>query len=924
MGQPSASTAPTTTGGAATSAGASAVAGSGPRREVFGYATAGSLGDPSIGYTSWNFNLLSTVAFFALNFRYDGQLVGNSDFNVWSSSTMDGLISTAHSHGVKVVVSITGPSDPVEFCDALYNRQQSIKQLMQQIQLKGVDGVNIDYESQLRQCQNVVDPSQDATNQTLLTYFARDLRAALDAAKPGYYLSIATYSGSASGTDGFFNIPALNQYVDSFFVMAYDMDWANQSSMGCSTFCMLPVSPLGSYYWNDTTSMQQYTSVVGAGKVILGQPYYGRVACVAYPAEHATSTGNLDAVTYTGAASVLSSPDVQPGTYTVHRDMADAAGQDRWDAWYDNSLHCWRQMYWSDTTTLSVRYQLVNQMALRGVGFWTLNYGGGSSELWTAIQTYFNGCYSLSVNMNPPSSAVVGTSVTVTAAAGCPDANPMYHFSVLAPGSSTWQTLQDYSTNNTYTWNTNGLALGTYRFSVWARDANSTGEYGNGSGTWDVYNNNTTYNVTACGGVSVSVAPSSPVGVGKAVTVTAHASGCPDPNPVYHFSLLAPGSSTYTAAQDYSTSNTFTWNTAGVAPGTYRFSVWVRDASGTGAFGNSSGRWDAYDNSTVYTLTTCSGVAVSAAPASPQGVGKTVTVTATATGCPNSGTLYHFALLAPGASAYTLAQDYSTSNTFTWNTSGLAPGVYRFSVWARDSASSGASGNSTGTWDVYNNGFTYALGTCSYVSVSTAPGSSSGVGGTVTLTATAVGCPNASPLYRFAVLAPGSSTYALAQDYSTSGTFTWKTAGLKPGTYRFSVWARDAASSGAYSNSAGSWDVYNNGAVYTLTTCGSVSVAVSPSSPRSAGTTVTLTATAAGCPNANPVYRFSVLAPGATTYQVLQDYSTSNTYTWTTTGLAPGTYQFSVWARDASSSGAYGNSSGTWDVYNNSVTFTVT
>lgn len=894
-----------------------------PRREIFGYATAGSLGDPSIGYTSWNFNLLSTVAFFALNFRYDGQLVGNSDFNVWSSSTMDGLISTAHAHGVKVVVSITGPSDPVDFCDALYNRQQSIKQLMQQIQLKGVDGVNIDYESQLRQCQNVTDPTLNATNQTLLTYFARDLRAALDAAKPGYYLSIATYSGSASGNDGFFNIPDLNNYVDAFFVMAYDMDYANQSSMGCSSFCMLPVSPLGSYYWNDTTSMQQYASVVGAGKVILGQPYYGRVACVSYPAEHATSTGNLQAVTYTGAASVASSPDVQSGTYTVHRDMADSAGQDRWDGWYDTRLGCWREMYWPDTTTLAVRYQLVNQMALRGVGFWTLNYGGGSPELWTAIQTYFDGCYSLAVNMSPPSSSVVGTSVTVTASAGCPDANPVYHFAVMAPGSSTYQTVRDYSTIATFIWNTNGLALGSYRFSVWARDANSTGEFGNSTGTWDVYNNSTFYNLTACTSVTASLSPSSSAAIGKSVTVTARASGCPDPNPVYHFAILAPGSSAYTLAQDYSTSSTFTWNTSGIAPGTYRLSVWVRDANGTGAYGNSSGRWDAYDNSNTFTLTTCAGVGVAAAPGSPAGIGKTVTVTATASGCPNPNTMYRFAVLAPGAGSYQLLQDYSTSATYAWNTNGLAPGAYRFSIWARDSASSGAFANSAGTWDVYNNGLTYSLGTCSSVSVTTSPGSATGVGGTVTVTAKALGCPNANPQYQFAVMGPAATTYTVVQNYSTNGTLTWNTNGLAPGSYRFSVWARDSASSGAFGNSSGRWDVYDNGAIYTLTTCAAVNVTVSPASPKAAGTTVTVTASAAGCPNANPVYHFGIMAPGATSYQMVQDYSTNNTYAWNTTGLAPGTYRFSVWARDADSAGAFGLSSGTWDVYNNSVTFQV-
>jgi hypothetical protein len=86
---------------------------------------------------------------------------------------------------------------------------------------------------------------------------------------------------------------------------------------------------------------------------------------------------------------------------------------------------------------------------------------------------------------------------------------------------------------------------------------------------------------------------------------------------------------------------------------------------------------------------------------------------------------------------------------------------------------------------------------------------------------------------------------------------------------------------------------------------------------------VTVTANASGCPNANPVYHFAVMAPGATTYTMVQDYSTSATFTWTTTGLASGTYRFSVWARDAASSGAYSNSSGAWDAYNNGLTFTI-
>jgi spore germination protein YaaH len=365
-----------------------ASAATGPTREVFGFATAGSLGDTTVGYPSWNFDLLTTVAFFALHIQYNGTLVGDSNYDIWNSSTLTGLVNTAHAHGVKVVVTIVGPSVTADQCDALYNRATTIAQIVNQVTLKGVDGVNIDYEGQLATCKNN-DPTLDQSNQSLITALARDFRAGLDAAKPGYYLSIDTYSGSAAGNDGFFNIPDLAKYVDSFFIMAYDMDFSGWKTAGCSKYCMNPVSPLGTYTYNDTTAVNQYAKVAGAGKTILGLPYYGRVACVASAVVHAYPTGSFSAATYLEAASVRQSPDVKALTFKTHRDPTDPAGLERWDSWYDNKLGCWREMYWDDTTSLATRYNLVNRSNIRGVGFWTLNYGGGSPELWDLLSAYF-------------------------------------------------------------------------------------------------------------------------------------------------------------------------------------------------------------------------------------------------------------------------------------------------------------------------------------------------------------------------------------------------------------------------------------------------------------------------------------------------------------------------------------------------------
>ena len=887
------------------------------RREVFGYATAGSLADPSVGYSTWDFNLLSTVAFFALNVQYDGQLVGDSNFTVWSSSALAGLVSTAHAHGVKVVVTITGPSNSVDMCDALYNaKRQTIPQLIQEVIRKGVDGVNIDYEGQLTQCVNVVDPTLDASNQTLITNFARDMRAGLDAVKPGYYLSIATYSGSASGNGGFFNIPNLNQYVDSFFVMAYDMDAANQpyAPLSCSSFCLAPVSPLANYYWNDTTSMTQYAAVVGPGKTILGQPYYGRVACVASPSDHAKAVGGVYAATYVGAAAVAGSPDVQPGTFAVHRDSDDPNGLDRWDSWYDNAVGCWREMHWSDPTTLGVRYNLVNQMNLRGVGLWTLNYGGGSPELWSTLQTYFKGCYAAAVSANPASPILAGNSVTITATAGCPDPNPVYQFFVLAPGASSYQIAQPYSTSPTFAWSTGGLFPGVYRIAAWARDASSAGQFSNSFGTWDSSSSDLYYTVTTnpCTAAGLTAAPAGLASVGTAVVITAHSSGCA--NALYQFWTLAPGASRFTLAQAYSTSATYTFDTTNKVPGAYVLAIWARDRSSPGTFGNSLGRWDV-SNTSGYTVTTCTAGSLGSAPPASAGVGASVTFTATASGCPNPNPLYQFWVLAPGASSWAILQPYSTSNTLIWSTTGKAPGSYQVAVWVRDTSSAGVFSNSFGAWDV-STAIAYRLSNtaCTLLGLSSMPAAMTTVGTPVAFTATGT-CPDASPVYQFWVLAPGASSWAVVQPYSTSNTFSWVTTGKAPGAYQVAAWVRDANSAGAFSNSFGTWDV-STPIAYRLNipACSGLGLSSVPAASTTVGTSVTFTATGT-CPDASPVYQFWVLAPGASSWTVVQPYSSSNTFSWITTGKAPGAYQVAVWVRDASSPGVFSNSFGTWDVF---------
>jgi len=330
--------------------------------------------------------------------------------------------------------------------------------------------------------------------------------------------------------------------------------------------------------------------------------------------------------------------------------------------------------------------------------------------------------------------------------------------------------------------------------------------------------------------------------------------------------------------QDYSTLNTWHWQPPG-PPGNFRIEVDVRDST----------RPVAYDQYTVipFTINACSGATVSSSVPSPQPAGTQVTFTgsASASFCPNP--LFEFWILAPGSTTWKIVQAYSTSATFTWNTGGLVAGTYLYTLWVRDASSSA-------TLDAYFPGTAYTLTVqrCTGVTASASPASPQAAGTVVTLTAVGSGCAN--PRYQFWILPPGGK-WTIVQAYSTGATFSWSTIHDPIGAYLYTVWVRDASSTA-------NLDAYFPAATYTLTTqpCTSVTASAAPASPQAHGTAVTITAVASGC--ANPQYEFWMLAPGSTTWVIVQAYSSSATFNWSTTGDPAGTYYYTVWVRDFSSS----------------------
>ena len=826
-----------------------------PQREVMGFALASSLSDPTLGYPSWNFELISTLSFFALHVDWTGHIVQTDNaWSVWNSSALTNFVNFAHSNGVKVLVTVDmhdfGSGTP-NMCSALQRSSITISETAAQVSAKGVDGVNIDYEGQNNSCGT----SDPLWVRHAMTAFTHDMRVAIGSSR---YLYIDTYSGAVGDPEDFFDIPSLNPYVDVFFVMTYDMEYSNWAypPVSCPTFCLGPTSPLTAYYYNDTNVMANYAAAVGASKVELGIPYYGRKACVPQAVANADPSSSVIADMYVDAAGEATDPSVMPGSYVAHREYR-SSGLERWDTWNNSTLNCIRELYWDDTLSLGKKYDLANADGLRGIGIWTLNYGGSSTELWNTIYSHFVGCSSSGIGASPQAPLARGSAVNISAAAyGC--ANPEYRYWVLPPGG-TWTMVQDYTSATSYAWNTAGVAPGAYRFAVWARNVGSPNAY-------DVYST-MSYSVTApCTGLTIAQAPPSPQISSTTVTLSAAGSGCPNPN--YRFWILPPNG-VWTMVQDYTTTATYAWNTTGIRAGVYGISVWAKDPSTGGSF-------DLYRTANFAITSPCSSASISSSPPAPQQAGTFVTLSGATGACPNPQ--YRFYVLPPGGS-WTLIQDYSAVNAYSWDTSTVAAGTYRFSVWARDAAS-------TASYDAY--GTTYYLVTrrCTSLALATRSNITS-----VAVDASASGCP--TPRFRFWLLAPGAG-WTMVQDYSSSTSYVWNTAHLAAGSYRFSVWAQDATSPGSY-------DTYTT-LTYSFAPCTSDSVSATPASPQSVGSSVTISSTAAGCPS--PRYRFWILAPGGT-WTMVQDYGGGSSYAWNTTGLAPGTYTFSVWALDASSGSGY-------------------
>jgi len=301
---------------------------------------------------------------------------------------------------------------------------------------------------------------------------------------------------------------------------------------------------------------------------------------------------------------------------------------------------------------------------------WARNAGSAAAyDTWTGMNFTVIPApvSSVSVSASVPSPQVIGASIAFTAVAAGTSGSYEYQF-VLRNPQGTWSTARGYNSSNSWIWNTAGLPAGTYVLQVWARNAGTVVSYDAWSGL--------TFSIAAAPASAVSLTSSvpSPQPSGTTVTFNATATGTAG-SYEYQFVLMNP-QGVWSVVRAYSSSSTWSWNTASLSAGTYVLQVWARNAGTTVSYDAWKGLSFSVSQTPVTAVTLTSNVP------SPQTVGGNVTFIATAVGTSGSYE-YQFVLKNPQG-IWSVVRDYGSINSWTWDTAAAQPGSYMLQVWARN------------------------------------------------------------------------------------------------------------------------------------------------------------------------------------------------------------------------------------------------
>jgi spore germination protein YaaH len=306
-------------------------------------------------YQSYDYGALSHIAYFS--YETDTATGGYTTIRDWNTTP---IIAYAHQRGVKVTLTVTnfGYDQNDKLLSDTLKQERMITTLISLLKSRSGDGVNFDLE--------MVRNTQRAS----LVSFMRRASTRIKAEIPLAEISMATPAVDWS-VPGSWDFAQLAQVCDYLIVMGYAYYYGGSLTAG-------PVAPLAGENYNITRTIDTYLAVgVPPQKLYLGVPWYGIDWPVQSSVRKSPATGTASSRTYVVAEPMAA----------LYGKVFDQTTKVPWFAYNNGST--WRQVWYDDSTSLAMKYGLVNARDLGGIGIWALSYDGGRPEIWNGIKSAF-------------------------------------------------------------------------------------------------------------------------------------------------------------------------------------------------------------------------------------------------------------------------------------------------------------------------------------------------------------------------------------------------------------------------------------------------------------------------------------------------------------------------------------------------------
>ncbi|KKT11682.1 MAG: hypothetical protein UV89_C0011G0004 [candidate division WWE3 bacterium GW2011_GWB2_43_22] len=166
--------------------------------------------------------------------------------------------------------------------------------------------------------------------------------------------------------------------------MGYDFHRPTSDTAG-------PVAPIGGKgvhsEYDIETMLKDYLAIVPPNKLLLGVPYYGYNWVVGEDEKYAERIDGNDNIGFSQSQSYEAIMDVLIDIKP--KVMWDDLGQVPYFSYISAETGQQRQVFFENQRSLAVKYKLVKNNGLMGVGIWALGYDGGYTELWDLLYDEF-------------------------------------------------------------------------------------------------------------------------------------------------------------------------------------------------------------------------------------------------------------------------------------------------------------------------------------------------------------------------------------------------------------------------------------------------------------------------------------------------------------------------------------------------------